>query len=65
MGAADRDASLSGIAISNNFMELLPRQTFVNALGEGYAPDTARLPICRTTNYNDPRTLVFTLTYRQ
>lgn len=77
-------------AITNNFTELLPGQTFVDAQltyatpddhwsltasvrnltnrhyaqGEGYAPDTAGLPIYRTTNYNDPRTVLFTLAYR-
>jgi len=33
------------------------------ALPAGYAPDAAGLPLYRTTNYNDPRTLLFTLSY--
>lgn len=32
---------------------------------QGFAPDTARLLICRPTNYNDPRTVIFTATVRQ
>jgi iron complex outermembrane receptor protein len=35
------------------------------ALAQGYVADTAGLPIYRTTNYNDPRTVLFTITYRQ
>ncbi|HEX7819066.1 MAG TPA: TonB-dependent receptor [Sphingobium sp.] len=35
------------------------------AQGQGYTPDSAGLPVYRSTNYNDPRTVLFTITYRQ
>lgn len=83
-------------AITNNFSEKLPAQTYLNAQltyttedkhwsagfsvrnltdrhyaqGQGYTADTTTganrgLPVYRTTNYNDPRTVLFTLTYRR
>ena len=35
------------------------------AQGRGYTPDAAGLPVYRSTNYNDPLTVLFTLTYRR
>ncbi|HEX7873232.1 MAG TPA: TonB-dependent receptor [Sphingobium sp.] len=35
------------------------------AQGQGYTPDAAGLPVYRSTNYNDPLTVLFTITYKR
>jgi iron complex outermembrane receptor protein len=52
---------------NNNASAQLPDQTYVNAqyaLPPGYCPASNGTPLFRTTNFNDPRTILFTVSWR-